>query len=90
MGNSLLDICVFGRRAGASAATWAQRARPGEPIEIGREDARITGGTKSVPAMIVGNDEDDVRRPLCSANTGLRGKHRAERTNNCRAFENTQ
>jgi succinate dehydrogenase / fumarate reductase flavoprotein subunit len=29
MGNSLLDICVFGRRAGASAAIWSQRARPG-------------------------------------------------------------
>lgn len=34
MGNSLLDICVFGRRAGASAATYAQRAQraiPGGP-----------------------------------------------------------
>jgi succinate dehydrogenase / fumarate reductase flavoprotein subunit len=31
MGNSLLDICVFGRRAGAAAAQWAQRARPGAP-----------------------------------------------------------
>jgi succinate dehydrogenase/fumarate reductase flavoprotein subunit len=31
MGNSLLDICVFGRRAGASAALWSQRARPSEP-----------------------------------------------------------
>jgi succinate dehydrogenase / fumarate reductase flavoprotein subunit len=31
MGNSLLDICVFGRRAGTSAALWAQQANPGHP-----------------------------------------------------------
>ena len=29
MGNSLLDICVFGRRAGVSAALWAVDAKPG-------------------------------------------------------------
>lgn len=28
MGNSLLDVCVFGRRAGVSAATWADSAQP--------------------------------------------------------------
>ena len=31
MGNSLLDICVFGRRAGVSAALWAQGVQPGHP-----------------------------------------------------------
>ena len=31
MGNSLLDICVFGRRAGASAALWAQQVQPARP-----------------------------------------------------------
>jgi aspartate oxidase len=31
MGNSLLDICVFGRRAGTTAALWAQQAHPGKP-----------------------------------------------------------
>ncbi len=31
MGNSLLDICVFGRRAGYSAAAWARSAQPGAP-----------------------------------------------------------
>lgn len=31
MGNSLLDICVFGRRAGTAAAEWARRAPPGAP-----------------------------------------------------------
>ncbi len=31
MGNSLLDICVFGRRAGYSAAAWARSAHPGAP-----------------------------------------------------------
>lgn len=57
MGNSLLDICVFGRRAGASATAWAQRAqgvRPGEPTlahleswgharqEVGLEEGEAT------------------------------------------------
>jgi succinate dehydrogenase / fumarate reductase flavoprotein subunit len=31
MGNSLLDICVFGRRAGSAAAAWSHSARPGNP-----------------------------------------------------------
>lgn len=31
MGNSLLDICVFGRRAGRAAATWAAQVTQGEP-----------------------------------------------------------
>lgn len=31
MGNSLLDICVFGRRAGRAAAAWARQTEPGPP-----------------------------------------------------------
>ena len=31
MGNSLLDICVFGRRAGMAAATWSRQVEPGSP-----------------------------------------------------------
>jgi aspartate oxidase len=31
MGNSLLDVCVFGRRAGAAAATWSRIVQPGTP-----------------------------------------------------------
>ncbi len=31
MGNSLLDICVFGRRAGRAAAAWSQTARIAAP-----------------------------------------------------------
>ena len=31
MGNSLLDICVFGRRAGRAAGAWSQTARLGSP-----------------------------------------------------------
>lgn len=31
MGNSLLDICVFGRRSGVAAAAWAQRVQQGMP-----------------------------------------------------------
>ena len=31
MGNSLLDVNVFGRRAGKSAAAYSQDAKPGKP-----------------------------------------------------------
>ena len=31
MGNSLLDICVFGRRAGEAAAAYACQVQPGQP-----------------------------------------------------------
>jgi succinate dehydrogenase/fumarate reductase flavoprotein subunit len=31
MGNSLLDICVFGRRAGKASAAWAKQAQLGAP-----------------------------------------------------------
>jgi succinate dehydrogenase/fumarate reductase flavoprotein subunit len=31
MGNSLLDVCVFGRRAGLSAAEYQKNAKPGAP-----------------------------------------------------------
>jgi succinate dehydrogenase/fumarate reductase flavoprotein subunit len=54
MGNSLLDICVFGRRAGVSAAIWAQKACPGEPTlahleswECARWEAGLDGGEAS-------------------------------------------
>jgi aspartate oxidase len=40
MGNSLLDICVFGRRAGTSAACWAQQAQPGHPTLAHLEEWR--------------------------------------------------
>lgn len=31
MGNSLLDVCVFGRRSGVSAAEWAKTVQPAAP-----------------------------------------------------------
>ena len=31
MGNSLLDICVFGRRAGVAAAEWVRQVKEGTP-----------------------------------------------------------
>jgi hypothetical protein len=31
MGNSLLDVCVFGRRAGVSASAWASAVQPAAP-----------------------------------------------------------
>ena len=50
MGNSLLDICVFGRRAGAAAAAWARHAVPGQPAlahlarwEHARREAGLDG-----------------------------------------------
>ena len=35
MGNSLLDICVFGRRAGRAAAEWARSVQPGGSTPLG-------------------------------------------------------
>jgi succinate dehydrogenase/fumarate reductase flavoprotein subunit len=34
MGNSLLDICVFGRRAGTAAAAYGLSTQPGEPTLV--------------------------------------------------------
>ena len=31
-----------------------------EPVQVGRDDARVTIATKGVPAMLVGEDEDDI------------------------------
>lgn len=54
MGNSLLDICVFGRRAGAAAAAWAQKTKPGRPSlahleawTAARGEAGLKGGLPS-------------------------------------------
>jgi len=54
MGNSLLDICVFGRRSGKSAAIWAHQAEPGQPTlthlakwQIARIEAGIEEGKPS-------------------------------------------
>jgi succinate dehydrogenase/fumarate reductase flavoprotein subunit len=54
MGNSLLDICVFGRRGGAAAAQWAQHVQVGHHNldhvavwESARREAGITGTTAS-------------------------------------------
>jgi succinate dehydrogenase/fumarate reductase flavoprotein subunit len=54
MGNSLLDICVFGRRAGTAAALYAQTAAPGEPSlqhmvawEKARQEAGLEDGLPS-------------------------------------------
>ena len=54
MGNSLLDICVFGRRAGLTAAAWVRQAQPGHPTlaHLGkwrqaRQTAGLDGGQSS-------------------------------------------
>jgi succinate dehydrogenase/fumarate reductase flavoprotein subunit len=52
MGNSLLDICVFGRRAGMAAAAWAGQVEPGEPTLRHLEDwnlARDEAGLEITP-----------------------------------------
>ena len=54
MGNSLLDICVFGRRAGLTAAAWVRQAQPGNPTlahlakwQQARQTAGLDGGQPS-------------------------------------------
>jgi succinate dehydrogenase / fumarate reductase flavoprotein subunit len=54
MGNSLLDICVFGRRAGAAAAEWSSKIQPGRPTlthlerwNQARADAGLEGKSHS-------------------------------------------
>lgn len=57
MGNSLLDICVFGRRAGRAAAVWAHSARvdaPGVSHLIQWEQARRQAGLNGrSPAPVI-------------------------------------
>ncbi|MDD5467179.1 MAG: FAD-dependent oxidoreductase [Anaerolineales bacterium] len=54
MGNSLLDVCVFGRRAGRSAAEYVASAAPGKPTlqhlvawKEALDEAGINGAVKS-------------------------------------------
>ena len=54
MGNSLLDICVFGRRAGKAAAAWVHQSQPGKPTlkhledwARARQEANLEGGNPS-------------------------------------------
>jgi succinate dehydrogenase / fumarate reductase flavoprotein subunit len=56
MGNSLLDICVFGRRAGAAAAQWALQANPGNPTLAHLDDWQRE--------RVVAGLEDGVSAPL--------------------------
>jgi succinate dehydrogenase / fumarate reductase flavoprotein subunit len=52
MGNSLLDICVFGRRAGRAAADYARRIQPGRPNLVhleGWAEARREAGLEAGP-----------------------------------------
>ena len=54
MGNSLLDICVFGRRAGKAAGAYACQAQAGQPTlahllewKQARQAAGLDGGIPS-------------------------------------------
>ena len=56
MGNSLLDICVFGRRAGIAAAAWSSSADPGAPTLVhlqAWEQSRQEAGLELTPASPV-------------------------------------
>jgi succinate dehydrogenase / fumarate reductase flavoprotein subunit len=57
MGNSLLDICVFGRRAGVSASVYAQNAQPGLPtlahLEAWERVRRDAGMEDRAPSPVI-------------------------------------
>ena len=57
MGNSLLDICVFGRRAGRAAADYARRIQPGRPglahLEGWGEARREAGLEAGPPSPVI-------------------------------------
>ncbi len=57
MGNSLLDICVFGRRAGTAAADWAPGHPPGTPtlahVERWEQMRRAAGLGEGPPSPVI-------------------------------------
>ena len=57
MGNSLLDICVFGRRAGRAAADYARRMQPDRPglahLEGWAEARREAGLEAGPPSPVI-------------------------------------
>ncbi len=69
MGNSLLDICVFGRRAGRAAAEWAQTAAVGTPtlahLEAWDHERRDAGlaDTPATPMVLPDYTRHDQRSP---------------------------
>lgn len=57
MGNSLLDICVFGRRSGRAAAAYAHQTQPGQPtlthLEQWARERREAGLVDDLPAPVL-------------------------------------
>lgn len=57
MGNSLLDVCVFGRRAGAAAAAFSRQVVPGKPTLAHVDDwkslRRQAGLTAGAPSPVI-------------------------------------
>jgi succinate dehydrogenase / fumarate reductase flavoprotein subunit len=57
MGNSLLDICVFGRRAGVASAEWSQHNQPGSPglkhLERWERERREAGLEDLPPSPVI-------------------------------------
>jgi succinate dehydrogenase/fumarate reductase flavoprotein subunit len=73
MGNSLLDICVFGRRAGVAAAAWSAGAQPGTPTlahldewKRARQETGLSDGSASpviLPDYTRKNEWTQLRHP---------------------------
>jgi succinate dehydrogenase / fumarate reductase flavoprotein subunit len=57
MGNSLLDICVFGRRAGKAASDWAKRTQPELPslahLEKWEQVRKENGMEEGLPSPVI-------------------------------------
>jgi succinate dehydrogenase/fumarate reductase flavoprotein subunit len=68
MGNSLLEITVFGRRAGRAAAEFARQAKPGKPtlnhLKVWDQELEQAGIETDVVSPIL--LPDYARRPLAT------------------------
>jgi succinate dehydrogenase / fumarate reductase flavoprotein subunit len=83
MGNSLLDICVFGRRAGHAAAEWARTAAVGTPslahlIAWGRarRDAGLTDAA-ATPVILPDYTRNDQHGAALGTMDPRERRHRA-------------
>jgi len=71
MGNSLLDILVFGRRAGRAAAEWARSAQVGQPtlahLEAWNQELAKAGLKPQAVAPLLFPDYTRHARPIAQA-----------------------
>lgn len=81
MGNSLLDVCVFGRRAGTAAAAWSASLQPGMPTlahlekwKHDRQETRLSDGSPSpiiLPDYTRKNDLTLLNHPAIEEQVGV-------------------